>query len=189
MYYKKCEGKKCQEPKKPHNECEVAYYEVKKHDKPDKCKCEIEKTEFLIDEIEHKAEAVLGNIEKAEEALVHAGQALKEIPDLGKAVELLDKIASTLACFAGELAGLAVELCEANKDIHEAEKYGKQAFTEIEKAEEKQEEILKITEKLEEQFEETVHCLKKDDGFPILVPVEKDKCHHKGNGWDCDCKQ
>ncbi|MGL5314111.1 MAG: hypothetical protein ACRC92_12755 [Peptostreptococcaceae bacterium] len=186
MYYRKCEGKKCPVPKKCHHEHEVAYYEVKKQDNSKKCKCDIEKTEGLIDAVECKAGEVLGDLADASMALVDAGQALAEIPDLAPAAALLNGIAKALKMYAGELECLAKELAKVDNELEHAAAFGEAAAEEIAEAKVKQEELLELTECLERQFDKTVCCLKKEEGgFPILIPIEDDgQCHvHK----KCNC--
>ena len=180
MYYNKYEQNKCQQGKqKQCNKFDVAYYEVKKHDNSGKCKDEIEKTEKLIDCIENKAEDVLGNLQSAQPQLANALNALNNI-DLSGLVCALNGVIKTLQNIVNGLNNPTSDINTAQGAIEAAEGYVNDAVA-------GQQALINKVEFLEKQFDDTVCCLKKDEGgHPILVPIEKECGCNKHQKHDCD---
>ncbi len=183
MYYKKYEQNKCQQGKyeqgKHCNNYDVAYYEVKKHDNGDKCKCDIEKTEGLIEAIEDKAEKVLNNlVNDITPALADAADALapdnQTNPDLAKLAEKLRDIADQLDTVNDNIVTAREGVANAQQGVSDAR--------------ETQGRLIDLIEDLERQFGKTVWCLKKDEGgHPILIPIEKDYGCGYNKPKKCDC--
>jgi len=181
MYYNKYEKGKCQQKKQCGNSYDVAYYEVKKHDNHNKCKCDIDKTERLIDCIENQAENVLENLQNATPQLANALDALDNV-DLSGLVEQLTGVIRTLQNIVNGLTDPTNDIDTAQAAIEAAQNY-------VNDAQNGQENLIDKIECLENQFEKTVCCLKKDEsGHPILIPIEKeyDCGYNKHKKCDCD---
>lgn len=179
MYYNKYEQNKCQQGKQQCNKFDVAYYEVKKHDNCSKCKGEIEKTERLIDCIENKAENVLENLQSATPQLANALDALNNI-DLTGLVDSLNDVIQTLQNIVNEINNPTTGINLAKDAVQTSQAY-------VNNAQNNQETLVNKINYLENQFENTVCCLKKDDGgHPILIPIEKECGNKRPKKHDCD---